>query len=204
MTVIQVPAWKKLIVCGDVAVIPAPDLEAKIAILNYAIAVAHSLGIEKPKAVLLSAVEKVNRKMPSTTDAAIISKMADRGQIKGAIVDGPLALDVAFSRRAPRSRASSPRSPATPTSSSSRTSRRETSSSRPAPIWPGPSSRPCGRRDLSLHPDVAVGFRGHEVLFDRPGLAAGLTGRRPRAPLAGPGGPSPGCIPIARPAGPSR
>lgn len=97
VSVIQVPAWKKLIVCGDVAVIPAPDLEAKIAILNYAIGVAHKLEIEKPKAVLLSAVEKVNPKMPSTTESAIIAKMADRGQIKGAIVDGPLALDVAFS-----------------------------------------------------------------------------------------------------------
>ncbi len=98
VTVIQVPTWKKLIICGDVAVIPAPDLEAKIAILNYAIAVAHRLEIEKPKAVLLSAVEKVNPKMPSTTDSAIISKMAERGQVKGAVVDGPLALDVAFSK----------------------------------------------------------------------------------------------------------
>ena len=102
VTVIQVPAWKKLIVCGDVAVIPAPDLEAKIAILNYAIDVAHKLEIEKPKAVLLSAVEKVNPKMPSTTESAIIAKMADRGQIKGAIVDGPLALDVAFSEESAR------------------------------------------------------------------------------------------------------
>ena len=102
VTVIQAPAWKKLIVCGDVAVIPAPDLEAKIAILNYAIDVAHKLEIEKPKAVLLSAVEKVNPKMPSTTESAIIAKMADRGQIKGAIVDGPLALDVAFSEESAR------------------------------------------------------------------------------------------------------
>jgi phosphate butyryltransferase len=102
VTVIQVPAWPKLIVCGDVAVIPAPDLEAKIAILNYAIAVAHKLEIENPKAVLLSAVEKVNPKMPSTTEAAIISKMAERGQIKGAIVDGPLALDIAFSEESAR------------------------------------------------------------------------------------------------------
>jgi phosphate butyryltransferase len=102
VTVIQVPAWKKLIICGDVAVIPAPDLEAKIAILNYAIDVAHKLEIENPKAVLLSAVEKVNPKMPSTTESAIIAKMADRGQIKGAIVDGPLALDVAFSDESAR------------------------------------------------------------------------------------------------------
>ncbi len=102
VTVIQVPAWKKLIICGDVAVIPAPDLEAKVAILNYAIEVAHRLEIENPKAVLLSAVEKVNPKMPSTTEAAIIAKMADRGQIKGAVVDGPLALDVAFSEESAR------------------------------------------------------------------------------------------------------
>ena len=102
VTVIQVPAWKKLIICGDVAVIPAPDLEAKIAILNYAIAVAHKLGIAEPKAAILSAVEKVTPKMPSTTDAAIISKMAERGQIKGAIVDGPLAFDIAFSEESAR------------------------------------------------------------------------------------------------------
>ena len=102
VTVIQVPAWKKLIICGDVAVIPAPDLEAKIAILNYAIDIAHKLGIENPKAVLLSAVEKVNPKMPSTTESAIIAKMADRGQIKGAVVDGPLALDIAFSEESAR------------------------------------------------------------------------------------------------------
>ena len=102
VTVIQVPSWKKLIICGDVAVIPAPDLEAKIAILNYCIDVAHKLGIDKPKAILLSAVEKVNPKMPSTTESAIIAKMADRGQVKGAIVDGPLALDVAFSEESAR------------------------------------------------------------------------------------------------------
>ena len=102
VTVIQVPAWKKLIICGDVAVIPAPDLEAKVAILNYAIDVAHKLGIEIPKAILLSAVEKINPKMPSTTESAIIAKMADRGQIKGAVVDGPLALDVAFSEESAR------------------------------------------------------------------------------------------------------
>jgi phosphate butyryltransferase len=102
VTVIQVPTWKKLIVCGDVAVIPAPDLEGKVAILNYCIDVARKLGIEKPKAVLLSAVEKVNPKMSSTTDAALIAKMADRGQVKGAIVDGPLALDVAFSEESAR------------------------------------------------------------------------------------------------------
>jgi phosphate butyryltransferase len=98
VSVIQVPSRKKLIICADAAVIPYPDLEAKIQILNYCLAVARKLGIEKPKAALICAVEKVNLKMVPTTDAAIMSKMADRGQIKNAIVDGPLALDVALSK----------------------------------------------------------------------------------------------------------
>jgi phosphate butyryltransferase len=98
VTVIQVPTWNKLILVSDVAVIPYPDLEAKVAMLNYCIDVAHKLGIDKPKAALICAVEKVNLKMVPTTDAAIICKMAERGQIKGAIVDGPLAIDLAFSK----------------------------------------------------------------------------------------------------------
>jgi phosphate butyryltransferase len=98
VSVIQVPTRKKLIICADVAVIPYPDLEAKVQILNYCLAVARKLGINKPKAAIICAVEKVNPKMVPTTDAAIISKMADRGQIKNAIVDGPLALDVAMSK----------------------------------------------------------------------------------------------------------
>ena len=97
VSVIQVPTRSKLIVCADAAVIPYPDLEAKIQILEYCLAVARRLGIEKPKAAIICAVEKVNLKMIPTTDAAILSKMADRGQIKNAIVDGPLALDVAVS-----------------------------------------------------------------------------------------------------------
>lgn len=97
VTVIQVPTWKKLIIVSDVAVIPYPDLEAKIAMINYTISVAQRLNIEKPKVALICAVEKVNLKMAPTTDAAIICKMAERGQIKGAVVDGPLATDLAFS-----------------------------------------------------------------------------------------------------------
>lgn len=98
VSVIQVPARSKLIICADVAVIPYPDLEAKVQILDYCFAVARKLGLEKPKAAIVCAVEKVNLKMAPTTDAAILSKMAERGQIKDAIVDGPLALDVAVSR----------------------------------------------------------------------------------------------------------
>ena len=98
VTVIEVPTYPKLLIVSDVAVLLEPDLDQKVKILGYCINVAHRLGIEEPRAAILSAVEKVNPKMKSTVDAAIISKMAERGQIKGAVVDGPLALDVAVSK----------------------------------------------------------------------------------------------------------
>ncbi len=104
VTVLDVPEYQrthgKLLIVSDVAIIPAPDLPTKIKIVGYAIDAAHSFGIDRPKVALLAANEKVSDKMPATMDAAIISKMAERGQIKGAIVDGPLALDVALSREA--------------------------------------------------------------------------------------------------------
>ena len=104
ITVLEVPAYQKthgkLLIVSDVAIIPAPDLPTKVKIVGYAVDAAHTFGIEKPKVALLAANEKVSERMPATTDAAIISKMAERGQIKGAIVDGPLALDVALSREA--------------------------------------------------------------------------------------------------------
>lgn len=96
VTVVQIPTYSKLLVVGDVAIIPAPDLSQKVAITNYLIKTAHSLGIEKPKVALLAATEQVSPAMQACVDATIISKMADRGQIKGAYVDGPLALDVAI------------------------------------------------------------------------------------------------------------
>lgn len=98
VTVVQVPTYPKLLIVGDVAIIPAPDLNQKIAITNYLIQTAHSLGIEKPKVALNAATEQMSAGMQACVDAAIISKMADRGQIKGAIVDGPLALDVAIDK----------------------------------------------------------------------------------------------------------
>jgi phosphate butyryltransferase len=87
----------KLLFASDVAIIPAPDLAAKLKILGYCLAAAHSFGIAEPRAALIAATEKVNPKMTATTDAALIAKMAERGQIKGGIVEGPLALDVALS-----------------------------------------------------------------------------------------------------------
>ena len=98
VSVIELPTYHKLLVVSDIAVIPYPDLKMKLAMLNYSIAVAHSMGIEKPKASIVCAVEKVNVKMPPTVDAAIIAKMSDRGQIKGAVVDGPLSLDASVSK----------------------------------------------------------------------------------------------------------
>ena len=98
--VIEVPTYDKLIIVSDVAMIPYPDLSQKVQMINYNIAIAAKLGIEKPKVAIVTANEKVSDKMPCTMEAAIIAKMAERKQIKGAIVDGPLALDVALSAKA--------------------------------------------------------------------------------------------------------
>ncbi len=98
VSVIEHQSYPKLIICGDVAVLPYPDLKEKIAITNYVIGVAQALGIAKPKVALIAASEQVLPKVQPTVDAAIIAKMADRGQIKGAFVDGPMALDVAVDK----------------------------------------------------------------------------------------------------------
>ncbi len=95
VTVIELPRHPKLLVCGDVAVIPQPDLKQKVAITNYVIATAQALGIDRPKVALLAASEQVLPNYSHCIEAAAIAKMADRGQIKGALVDGPLALDAA-------------------------------------------------------------------------------------------------------------
>jgi len=100
LAVMEVATYPKLLFVSDVAVIPSPDLSQKVAMLKYDIETAHRFGIEQPKASIIAATEKVSDKMPATTDAAVISKMADRGQIKGAVVDGPLALDISVSKEA--------------------------------------------------------------------------------------------------------
>lgn len=98
VTVLEIPTYHKLLVVGDVAIIPAPDLQQKIAITGYLINVAHKLGIDNPKVALIAATEQMSAGMQACVDAAIISKMGDRKQIKGAIIDGPLALDVAVDK----------------------------------------------------------------------------------------------------------
>jgi phosphotransacetylase len=98
VTVIENPAYPKLIICTDVAVITNPDLRQKIAMTRYVIEVAHALGIDQPKVALVCATEQVSDKLPSTVDACVIAKMAERGQIRGAFVDGHMGLDVALDR----------------------------------------------------------------------------------------------------------
>ncbi len=98
VTVLENPNYHKLLIVGDVAINPLPDLNDKVAIVNHLIHVAHSINIENPKVAVLAASELVMPKMPASTDAAIISKMGERGQIEGAIIDGPLALDVAIDK----------------------------------------------------------------------------------------------------------
>jgi len=96
VTVIENSHYHKLLVVGDVAIIPEPDLKQKISIISYLVATAKALGIEKPNVSLISASEQVLPSVQSSVDACIISKMSDRGQIKGAIIDGPLSLDASI------------------------------------------------------------------------------------------------------------
>ncbi len=93
---------QRLVIFTDVAMNIAPDLAQKLQILENAVGLAHRLGIERPKVAVIAAVETVNAEMPATLDAAALAKMAERGQIKGCVVDGPLALDNALSVEAAR------------------------------------------------------------------------------------------------------
>jgi phosphate butyryltransferase len=96
VSVIESPRYHKLLIVSDVAIIPNPDFKQKLAIAGYLTTTAHALQIEKPKMAVIAATEQVSISMPACVDAALLAKMCDRGQIKGAIIDGPLALDVAI------------------------------------------------------------------------------------------------------------
>jgi phosphate acetyltransferase len=98
--VMDTPAYDRTLLITDAAINITPELEDKVHIVQNAIDLAHALGIPEPKVALLSAVETVNPKIKSTLDAAALCKMADRGQIVGGILDGPLAFDTAVSSRA--------------------------------------------------------------------------------------------------------
>lgn len=98
----EIPGFDRLIFISDAGVVVAPTLEQKVQIVQNAIDVAHAMGISLPRVAILAATEVVNPKIPSTLDAANLSKMADRGQIQGGLVDGPLALDNAISPESAR------------------------------------------------------------------------------------------------------
>lgn len=101
VTVMECPGYHKLMVISDVAVIPSPDLNQKIAMIKYVSLTAKALGVDCPKVALIAPTEQVLPKIQSTVDAAILSKMAERGQICSSIlVDGPMALDIAVDREA--------------------------------------------------------------------------------------------------------
>jgi len=96
----DVPTYHKVLIVTDAAINIAPTLEDKADICRNAIDLARTLGVARPKVAILAAVETVTAKMPATIDAAALCKMAERGQITGAVVDGPLAFDNAISASA--------------------------------------------------------------------------------------------------------
>lgn len=102
VAVFEMPALQKMLLLTDAAINISPDLLTKKQILENAVKVAHAIGMKLPKVAPVCAVEVVNMDMPATIDAAILSKMNDRGQIKGCIVDGPLAVDNALSEESAR------------------------------------------------------------------------------------------------------
>jgi phosphate acetyltransferase len=102
--VMDVPAYDRILFVTDAAINIEPSLKEKADIAQNAIDLAHNLGLERPKVAILSAVEMVNPDIASTIDAAALCKMADRGQIRGGILDGPLAFDNAISEVAARTK----------------------------------------------------------------------------------------------------
>jgi len=100
VSIFEIPDFDRLIFISDVAMVVSPNLAQKVAIVQNAIDTAIELGIERPKVAILAATEMVNPEMPANMDAANLSKMSERGQIRGGVVDGPLALDNAISFKA--------------------------------------------------------------------------------------------------------
>lgn len=93
---LEIPHYHKLLLVGDVAIIPHPDLKQKLIITESLVKTAKSLGIEMPKVAIIAPTEQMLPNIPSCVDGAIISKMYERGQIEDSIIDGPLAVDVAI------------------------------------------------------------------------------------------------------------
>ncbi len=102
VSIVHSPVLEKMLLLTDGAMIPHPDLEKKVEMLNNAVEVARALGIERPKVAILAAVETINPELPATMDAAALTAMYRRGQIRGCVVDGPLAIDLAISKESVR------------------------------------------------------------------------------------------------------
>ena len=102
--VMQTPAYPRPFIITDAAINIAPTLQEKADIVRNAVDLAHAFGVAQPRVAILAAVETVNANMPATLDAAALCKMADRGQIAGAVLDGPLAFDNAVSAAAARTK----------------------------------------------------------------------------------------------------
>src|SRR5208283_5495880 len=101
---LDVPTLDEILYISDAAINIAPDLMTKVDIVQNAVDLARACGLDKPRVGILSAVETINPAIPSTLDAAVLSKMAERGQIRGAVVDGPLAMDNAIDIEAARTK----------------------------------------------------------------------------------------------------
>ncbi|MDE6157061.1 MAG: phosphate butyryltransferase [Muribaculaceae bacterium] len=96
VSVVEMPGRERLLCIADVAVIPLPDFKQKTILIKYLASIAASLGVECPRIACIAPSEQLLPTVPSSTEAAILSKMADRGQLGNVIVDGPLSLDVAL------------------------------------------------------------------------------------------------------------
>jgi phosphate butyryltransferase len=100
VSVFEIPGFERLVFVSDMAIVVSPNLAQKAAIVQNAVGVAQELGIETPRVAILAATEMVNPDLPANLDAANLAKMGDRGQIRNAIIDGPLAMDNAISLEA--------------------------------------------------------------------------------------------------------
>lgn len=100
ITIMDIPAYHKLLIIGDAAIIPLPDLNQKKEIIRYLTQTANAIGIEKPNIAFIAPTEQVLPKIASTVEAAILCKMGERGQLTNANFDGPLALDIAIDKEA--------------------------------------------------------------------------------------------------------
>lgn len=98
VSVMEFPAYHKLLTLGDVAIIPLPELKQKIKIVDILVSVSRGLGVEKPKVAVIAATEQMLSGMHACVDGAILAKMSDRGQFKSCLVDGPLSLDAAIDK----------------------------------------------------------------------------------------------------------